>query len=293
MRGAGEQNPLHRGLASGGLRDTLRASVNREIPNRTGRVLSDGVLALGGGVQLDARRAVWLEPQRTLLVADVHLGYVWAERQRGALLPLVEEDAGARLCELLDVYPAERLVLLGDTVHATARNQVLEEELAAVLELLTGRVALEFVIGNHDVNLASMLARLGVERPAARCLSAGPHVLVHGDGFGWCDVAGGLGSDGWVFSGHEHPAVRLGDGVATEVRVPAFLVGERRVILPAFSRWSAGQVCGRQAPLSPLTDPDALHHAVAVLGHRLLPLALARDGTVTPCAAIPDPSPLL
>ncbi|MCC6233574.1 MAG: hypothetical protein IT580_13070, partial [Verrucomicrobiales bacterium] len=44
----------------------------------------EGRMEVTPGVWLDARRAVWLEGHRALLVADVHLGYVWAERQRGA-----------------------------------------------------------------------------------------------------------------------------------------------------------------------------------------------------------------
>ena len=70
------------------------------------------------------------------------------------------------------------------------------------------------------------------------------------------------------------------------MKVPAFLVGPRRVVLPAFSRWAAGQVMGRQAALSPLADATALRHAVALLGHRVLPLALAADGGVAPCSAL-------
>ncbi|MCC6231732.1 MAG: metallophosphoesterase family protein, partial [Verrucomicrobiales bacterium] len=234
------------------------------------------------GVWLDARRAVWLEGHRALLVADVHLGYVWAERQRGALLPLVEEDAGPRLLELARAYPVERVIFLGDVVHATARNHVLEDELRGVLETLGQCAELTFVLGNHDEQLPAMLERVGARQSTTRRLRLGSHVLVHGDAVGWEEVSGELAGEGMVFSGHEHPAVRLGDGVATEVKVPAFVVGPRHVVLPAFSRWSAGQPFGRQAPLSSLVDPAKFRRAVGVLGHRLLPLELLPDGRVLP-----------
>jgi len=75
-------------------------------------------LELAPGVWVDARHAAWLAPERTLIVADVHLGYAWTQRQRGALLPLAEvEETASRLLALQAEYRPATLVLLGDLVH--------------------------------------------------------------------------------------------------------------------------------------------------------------------------------
>lgn len=230
--------------------------------------------ALAPGIVADARRVLWLEAERTLLVADLHLGYVWIERQRGTLLPLVSDDTFQRLGALLDDYRPERWVFLGDTVHGVGSDGVAERELAALFATLGAGPDIVFVLGNHDRKLPERTRWLHLPAHVSfvPLMQIGPHVMIHGDRHPWPEVEAKLGEEGWAFYGHEHPAIGIGDGVATSVKVPTFLVGDRRVILPAFSRWAAGQVFGRNAPLSPLSVPDTFTRAIAVMGDRVLPL---------------------
>jgi hypothetical protein len=80
------------------------------------------------------------------------------------------------------------------------------------------------------------------------------------------------GGDGWFLLGHEHPMFRVEDGVATHVRCPCFLHGDRALMLPAFSRWAAGVVAGREPFMSPLARAVRWREAVVILGDRLLRL---------------------
>ncbi len=230
-----------------------------------------GQWSMGSGIEADFRRAVWLAQERTLLVADVHLGHLWVERQRGTLLPIVPDDTLQRLESLRRTYQPKRWVFLGDTVHAVAKLTVLEEELRDLIRWIDGQ-PVTFVLGNHDVRLSQLLCSLGCDAECTRIATAGPHVLVHGDALPWESVSPRLGPGGKVFYGHEHPAVVLGDGVATSARVPCFLIGNDRAILPAFSRWAAGQVFPSEPFLSPLSSPTAFSQALAILGGRLLPI---------------------
>jgi metallophosphoesterase superfamily enzyme len=43
-------------------------------------------------VQFDTAGALWLDEGRTLLAADLHLGYGWAQRRRGESRPTIEEE---------------------------------------------------------------------------------------------------------------------------------------------------------------------------------------------------------
>ena len=245
------------------------------------RVWEDmGRVELASGLIADARGVVWLPGFRTLVAADVHLGFVWVERRRGALLPLVEEDAPWRLRELAMEYRADDVVLLGDTLHATARPGELAEELAKLVDALAGVARVSYVLGNHDERLEAVLSELGCRAECARELRMGPHLLVHGHAHDWESVRHRLGRGGVLIYGHEHPALVLGDGVATSVKVPCFLCAERRFILPAFSRWAAGITLGRQPMMSRLARTDEFERAVAVLGDRLLPVPL-ENGMVT------------
>src|SRR6476469_1055836 len=88
------------------------------------------------GVWLDHRRAVFFEELQLLAVADLHLGYAWAHRYNGQMLPF---GAGDRLTErLLDLcgfYRPQRLVVLGDIVHQTVPVSEVADELQTLLSV--------------------------------------------------------------------------------------------------------------------------------------------------------------
>src|SRR5687767_1096620 len=108
---------------------------------------------LADGIVLDAQRAVWLEAERILVVSDLHLGYAWAQRQRGALVPVKpNEDTIPRLAGLCLTFHPARLVLLGDIVH---RALPLPEIEGAIRELVAASqgIPADWLLGNHDRNL--------------------------------------------------------------------------------------------------------------------------------------------
>src|SRR5690348_7115505 len=71
------------------------------------------------GIWLDSRLALWLEPERVLVVADLHWGYAASHRARGNLLPVWgDEQIEARLDALLQDYRPTETLWLGDVVHA-------------------------------------------------------------------------------------------------------------------------------------------------------------------------------
>jgi putative SbcD/Mre11-related phosphoesterase len=174
------------------------------------------------GVFLDAGPAVFIAPIRTLVVADVHWGYAQAQRDAGRLVPLWgDDDIDARLDRLVAETRAARLVIVGDIVHRAGS----EDRAARTLERLAGALEVRLVAGNHDRR-----ARL--------------------------EMADTLELDGWFFHhgdrtrvvpggcvevvGHHHPAAFWSDGAGTRIKMPACVVGPRRIVLPAFSPWAGG-----------------------------------------------------
>lgn len=235
-------------------------SASRQSPGSGTWTLVDGVL-------LDARRAVYLPGERILAVSDLHLGYAWAQRQRGQLLPLGEDDTVTRLNALCDDWSPEVVLVLGDLVHAVASPEGIREAVTGLVRGLPASVRLEIVLGNHDVRLESRLMEWGVPLRCSEERREGPYRFIHGhvppaEDSGVC----------WTFSGHEHPALELGDGGTTSAKVPAFLVGDGRVVLPAFSHWAGGCVLGRQPLLAEWARNARFEKAVACLGPRLLPI---------------------
>lgn len=208
----------------------------------------------GERVALFADRALYWAAGRTLFVADVHLGKTAAFRSGGIALPGGATAANlSRLARLIAVTAAEALVVLGDFLHAVAgRTPALDEEFRA-WRRAHASLAITLVRGNHDSRAGDPPPswRIDVvEEPAA----SPPFVLCH------APPAADVGTlFGYALSGHVHPAVHLdGPGLQRE-RLPCFVLGRHRAILPAFGRFtgSAAQSWHEE------------DHIVAIAGERL------------------------
>lgn len=230
-------------------------------------------LELEPGVVLDGRRALWLEPERAIVVADLHIGYPWVQRQRGLLLPVeVPDETTARLASLVDDYRPAQLVFLGDLVHASVPLPALTRTLTDLLIPLANRTSLVLVLGNHDHRLDVLLERHPLPLRLCDSLALGPHRLVHGHETS-PDLEAFLATrppSGRLILGHEHPVVRLPDRVVRGPRCPCFIEAEDRLVLPAFSDWAAG--CDVQGPqfFSGWDPKPVWRSVIPILGPRLL-----------------------
>jgi DNA ligase-associated metallophosphoesterase len=194
------------------------------------------VTLAGERVELLVERALYWPRGRTLFVADVHLGKAAAFRAGGVPLPGGTTAADlARLARLIAATRAERLVVLGDFLHAAAgRTGALARAFAAWRERHR-TLALTLVRGNHDARAGDPPAAWGIE-VVAEPHPVAPFLLCHeppeDD-----DPASGA-PFGYALSGHVHPGVRIsGAGLQSE-RLPCFVLGKSRAILPAFGRFT-------------------------------------------------------
>lgn len=231
-------------------------------------------MPLRPGVLLDARRCVWLEESRVLVLADIHLGHGWVERRRGSLVPLCDADAfRQRLRELFHSYAPRRLVVLGDIVHAAVPLPALEQEMRDLVDTCAASdVALTVVLGNHDRGLAAQLSRWHLALDLTDRWVEGSWLGVHGDArFPAIDaVLDPSGPPGLCLIGHEHPALRLEGAGNRSAKCPCFLTGPRLVVLPAFSPRAAGTDCRSGRFLGPIATSQAFDAAYVCLGPRLL-----------------------
>ena len=207
------------------------------------------------GIALTGHLGAWLAASRTLVVADVHVGYARAARRRGGWLPDVERgaDAAGRLLAAVRELAAARVVVAGDLRHST--RDVDDAELAEVADLV-GRVRAEcpvtVVPGNHDRGGAGTYAAAGAD-VAAEPLDLGDALVVH--------EPPAAAPERWTLCGHLHPAVELRDETGAGARYPCALVGPRVVVLPAFGRWAGGLAGSRLRRL--LFDAPWAAHAMA------------------------------
>ncbi|ASJ14430.1 metallophosphoesterase [Thermococcus radiotolerans] len=166
---------------------------------------------------------------RALIIADLHLGYEISMAREGFYLPRVFNEVVGRLKSLLERERPKTLVVDGDLKHSFIPEWREREELKAFIEEIAPFVnELVLVRGNHDVGTL-WLRELGVE------------IVDEFELAGWKLVHGHKLVDGERFIiGHEHPSIRLRDEVGALVKVPVFLMGEKLIVLPAFSPWAYG-----------------------------------------------------
>jgi DNA ligase-associated metallophosphoesterase len=195
--------------------------------------MADTEITLAGeAVLLLPEHALYWPAQATLLIADAHLGK--AASFRAAALPVPEGGTGddlARLDRAIARCGAERLVVLGDLTHARAGFAPTVVAALAEWRARNGGLNLMMVRGNHDLRAGDPPAAWGfacVDEPFA----LGPFELCHHP-----DVA----TAGYQLAGHLHPAARLSGPGRQQERLPCFLVGPRRTILPAFGGFTGAK----------------------------------------------------
>ncbi len=187
------------------------------------------VLSLAGvSVTLLAERALFWPRERTLIIADTHLGKAASFRAAAIAAPENSIADLGRLAGALVRTGASRLAILGDFLHARAGRT--PTVLAAIAAWRAAHPDLEVLLvrGNHDVRAGDPPPEWGIT-----CLTApvalGPFALCHDP-----DTA----APGYVLAGHLHPAIVLTGPGRQRERLPCFLVGPRRAILPAFGSFT-------------------------------------------------------
>jgi putative SbcD/Mre11-related phosphoesterase len=196
------------------------------------------------GVHVTREYALWLPRERALAISDLHLGYEGALQEAGVAIPRRQKGVMLeRLGRLLDRYEPETVIVDGDFKHEFSRN--LEDEwkdVQDVLDFLYERTVPVLVRGNHDNYLMQILAKKGLD--LIRKFECGGFTFVHGHD--------DPGVSGPLVLGHEHPAVKLRDGLGATISVSAFVVQKDLILLPAFSPLALGVDVTERPKMSPL-----------------------------------------
>jgi DNA ligase-associated metallophosphoesterase len=223
--------------------------------------MSGGACAIelaGESVLLLAEKALYWPRLRLLAVADIHFGKAASFRALGVPVPGgTTADNLARLDLLLAAHGVAHLVFLGDFLHAKAARAP-----ATLAELARWRarhpaLRLTLVRGNHDRHAGDPPPALGME------LADEPFALAP---FSFCHHPE-LDATGYVLAGHVHPVFHLAAG-RDALRLPCFVVGARRAILPSFGAFTGGHVL----------QPGADDRLFLIAGDKVLPHLILNAG---------------
>ncbi|SHI63760.1 putative phosphoesterase [Mesonia phycicola] len=174
--------------------------------------------------QLSSSGVAYWEEQKTLLIADVHLGKISHFRKYGSAVP---KDAILsnfnKLTESIKIYSPKKIIFLGDLFHS-AKNlewNLFENWLA----IQTAEVVL--IAGNHDI--ISPLHYEALKVKIYQELQLGKFKLTHHpeeqeNTFNIC--------------GHIHPGYRLAGMAKQHLKLKCFFKSKYQLILPAFGEFT-------------------------------------------------------
>jgi DNA ligase-associated metallophosphoesterase len=183
----------------------------------------------GEAVTLFADRALYWPRERTLFVADLHLGKTATFRAHGVPMPRgVTATDLARLTALIERSGAARVVVLGDLLHARAGRVAALDAMVEAWRRAHRETAIVLIRGNHDAHAG--------DPPSAWAIDcrADPYPMPP---FLACHAPASPHS-GYALCGHLHPGVRLHGHGEESARLPCFVLGKRHAILPAFGRFT-------------------------------------------------------
>ncbi|MCK5910660.1 MAG: ligase-associated DNA damage response endonuclease PdeM [Caulobacter sp.] len=171
--------------------------------------------------------AMWLEDERTLVVADLHFekGSSYAARFGQMLPPYDTRETLDRLDREIALLSPQRLIFLGDSFHDGAGEARLAADDYRRLEALALGRELIWAVGNHDADGPKALPGDVIDEAMLMGLTL-RHEPQPGVQLG--EVAG-----------HLHPAAKVSSGRAT-VRRRCFVTDGQRLVLPAFGAFTGG-----------------------------------------------------
>jgi hypothetical protein len=193
---------------------------------------------------LTAQRAAIHLPTATAVVADLHLGYDLARQHGGDAVPIASMNEQLDpLRKLFSAHGVRRLLVAGDLVEGACCQLLIP---AFRIWLRENDVEwFGLAPGNHDQHLSlnggARFACMQTSEVLETSEVLGPdsfHCNRRGFRLGdWLVVHGDESlPTGRVVHGHLHPCFRLTDHVAGA----CYLIGSKRIILPAFSADCAG-----------------------------------------------------
>jgi DNA ligase-associated metallophosphoesterase len=174
-------------------------------------------------------RAVYWPKEKILYVADTHFGKAATFRKVG--IPVSEHTTAEdceRLSKLMEGTGAEKLIILGDFLHARAgRAQPVRNQLFDWRDQHK-QLNIFLIRGNHDQQSGDPWSELDIEcmpDPTEMERWDLRHLPVE------CPTRPYL-------AGHLHPGYRLSGTGRDTLRSPCWVIGEKRIILPAFGAFT-------------------------------------------------------
>lgn len=207
---------------------------------------------------IDSLPILFIQDEKVLVIADLHLGIEAIMSQDGTYLP---HNQTQDLIELISYYLKElkpnELILNGDVKHsfhepAKIENRDVKKFLRAISPYVK---KISIIQGNHDIFLSWAIKGMDNVNFYKNHYTKGKYFFTHGDK----ELPKELPEQiRYIIIGHEHPILEARVDKLQKIRVPVFVVVPIKkkdimlVVLPAFSAYSSG------TPINPASKDNLL-----------------------------------
>lgn len=177
-----------------------------------------------------AEKAVYWEEQKTLIVADIHIGKETVFRKAGIPIPgRIMEDDLLQITHLIHKWKAEKCIIVGDLIHAqSGMTSSVKNKVSTWLKEIP--CPCHLILGNHDQPLIKNLPSDWSLHLHTEGLLVEPFYFSHYP----------MHHEQWfVWAGHLHPKVEISNGYDRLV-LRCFQIFSDLAILPAFGFFVGG-----------------------------------------------------
>ena len=180
-------------------------------------------------IELLPEKALFIQEERILVLADLHFGKVNHFRQAGLPVPQSANQKNTEtLIDLINEKNPARTIFLGDLFHSHYN-----EEWEVVGQIVNNFPACRFVLvrGNHDIMSEQQYRRKGIEVIEHEQID--DLILTH-EPMNKAEILKGNIN----LAGHLHPGARLQGKGRQSLTLPCFWFSENQIILPAFGSFT-------------------------------------------------------
>ncbi len=169
-------------------------------------------------------KALYWESEKTIILADLHLGKASHFRKQG--LPITGEAIKKDyliLNQIIIKYKPEKFLILGDLFHSEVNN---EWDIFREFIKINANISFELIFGNHDILSADKYNSIGLINRGTM-LEIDDLIFTHQP----LDV---VPENCLNIAGHIHPGVKLQGIARQQARLPCFYRNKGNFIIPAF-----------------------------------------------------------
>jgi uncharacterized protein len=173
------------------------------------------------------QKALFWNIERTLFVADLHLGKINHFRKSGIPVPSKANDHNIELLmEVISLAKPTRIIFLGDLFHSHYNQEW--EVFGEVIKHFSN-ISFDLVLGNHDIMSERQYESKGIR--VHDDLTVGSFLLTH-------IPLETIPAQLYNIAGHIHPSVNLRGKGRQSITLPCFYFGSRQGFLPAFGNFT-------------------------------------------------------